>query len=50
VMSARPGHVLADLPVRIPRPRSFDTIVSHPAYAALAREVRGLLNAQGEAE
>jgi NitT/TauT family transport system ATP-binding protein len=46
VMSARPGRVLADLPVPIPRPRSFDTIVSHPAYAALAREVRGLLNAQ----
>lgn len=50
VMSARPGHVLADLAVPIPRPRSFDTIVSHPAYAALAREVRGLLNAQGEAQ
>ncbi|MDE2515914.1 MAG: ABC transporter ATP-binding protein [Rhodospirillales bacterium] len=50
VMSARPGRVLADLPVAIPRPRSFDTIVSHPAYAALAREVRGLLNAEGALE
>jgi len=50
VMSARPGRVLRDLPVPIPRPRSFDTIVSHPAYAGLAREIRGLLNAQGELE
>jgi NitT/TauT family transport system ATP-binding protein len=46
VMSARPGRILADLPVPIPRPRSFDTIVSHPAYAKLASEIRALLNAQ----
>jgi len=46
VMSARPGRVLADLHVPIPRPRSFDTIVSHESYASLAREIRGLLNAQ----
>ena len=46
VMSARPGHILADLAVPIPRPRSFDTIVSHPGYAKLASEIRGLLNAQ----
>ncbi|MDE2006024.1 MAG: ABC transporter ATP-binding protein [Rhodospirillales bacterium] len=49
VMSARPGRVLADLPVPIARPRHFDTIVSAPGYAALAREIRGLLNAQGDA-
>ena len=46
VMSARPGRILADLHVPIPRPRSFDTIVSHPSYAKLASEIRGLLNAQ----
>jgi NitT/TauT family transport system ATP-binding protein len=46
VMSARPGRILADLQVPIARPRSFDTIVSHPSYAKLASEIRGLLNAQ----
>ena len=49
VMSARPGRILCDLPVPIPRPRSFDTIVSMPGYAALAREIRALLNAEGDA-
>ena len=37
---------LADLHVPIPRPRTFDDIVLHPDYARLAKEVRGLLNAQ----
>ena len=46
VMSARPGRILADLHVPIPRPRTFDDIVLHPDYARLAKEVRGLLNAQ----
>ena len=46
VMSARPCRILADLHVPIPRPRTFDDIVLHPDYARLAKEVRGLLNAQ----
>jgi NitT/TauT family transport system ATP-binding protein len=46
VMSARPGRILADLNIPIPRPRTFDEIVLHPDYAGLAREIRGLLNAQ----
>jgi NitT/TauT family transport system ATP-binding protein len=50
VMSARPGRVLKELTVPIPRPRSFDTIVSNPAYPKLASEIRGLLNAEGEIE
>ena len=32
VMSARPGRVLADLVIAIPRPRTFDEIVLHPDY------------------
>ncbi len=48
VMSARPGRVIRELRVDIPRPRSNDTIISHPDYAPLAREIRGLLTGQGE--
>jgi NitT/TauT family transport system ATP-binding protein len=47
-MSARPGRVIRELQVDIPRPRSNDTIISHPSYPALAREIRGLLTGQGE--
>jgi len=47
VMSQRPGRVLEDLRVDIPRPRSNDTIISHPDYPGLAKKIRGLLNAQG---
>ncbi|CAM3982985.1 ABC transporter ATP-binding protein [Bordetella bronchialis] len=46
VMSARPGRVLREIEVPIPRPRTFDSIVSHPEYARLAREIRALLNEQ----
>ena len=48
VMSARPGRVIRELKVDIPRPRSNDTIISHPDYAPLAKEIRGLLTGQGE--
>jgi NitT/TauT family transport system ATP-binding protein len=44
VMSARPGRVLEELRIDIPRPRSNDTIVQHPDYADLAKHIRGLLN------
>ncbi len=47
VMSARPGRVLRDIEIPIPRPRSLDTIIAHPAYGDIAREIRGLLNAEG---
>ncbi len=50
VMSPRPGRILKVLDVAIPRPRSFDTIVSHPLYAGLASETRRLLNAEGGIE
>jgi NitT/TauT family transport system ATP-binding protein len=48
VMSARPGRVIRELAVNIPRPRSFDTIISHPDYPGLARDIRALLTAPGE--
>jgi NitT/TauT family transport system ATP-binding protein len=50
VMSARPGRILRELDVPIPRPRGFDTILGNPDYPVLAREIRALLNAQGELE
>jgi NitT/TauT family transport system ATP-binding protein len=50
VMSARPGRIIADIAVDIPRPRSLDTILTHPNYSAISREIRGLLNAQGEVD
>jgi len=46
VMSARPGHIMKELSVNIPRPRSFDEIISHPDYQPLAREIRALLTGQ----
>lgn len=42
VMSARPGRVLADVPVTLPRPRTLDMLES-PGFAACARELRRLL-------
>ena len=34
IMSARPGRVIRELRVGIPRPRSNDTIISHPGLCA----------------
>jgi NitT/TauT family transport system ATP-binding protein len=42
VMSARPGKVVADIPVGLPRPRSLDMVES-PEFMACARQLRGLL-------
>jgi NitT/TauT family transport system ATP-binding protein len=50
VMSARPGRVLKELRIDIPRPRSNDTIIQHPDYADLAKHIRGLLNGGGSHE
>ncbi len=47
VMSARPGRVLRDIEIPIERPRSLDTIIKHPAYADISRDIRSLLNAEG---
>jgi ABC-type nitrate/sulfonate/bicarbonate transport system ATPase subunit len=43
VLSARPGRVMADLPIRLPRPRGLDVLTS-PPFMDLKREVLGLLH------
>ncbi len=42
VMSARPGTILADVPVRLPRPRTLEMVES-AAFLACAQELRRLL-------
>lgn len=42
VMSARPGRVIADLSVELPRPRGF-AAVRNPGYSKLFDEIYGLL-------
>jgi NitT/TauT family transport system ATP-binding protein len=42
VMSARPGKVVADIPVGLPRPRSLE-LVESPEFIACARQLRHLL-------
>jgi NitT/TauT family transport system ATP-binding protein len=43
VMSGRPGRILADLPIALPRPRDLDVLTS-PAFVELKREVLRLLH------
>jgi NitT/TauT family transport system ATP-binding protein len=45
VMSARPGRIVADIPVPLPRPRTLE-MVDSPAFTACTRRLRQLL-AQG---
>jgi len=44
VMSARPGRIVGDLRIDLPRPRSFETTPGEPTYLRLTREIRALLD------
>jgi NitT/TauT family transport system ATP-binding protein len=48
VLSERPGRVIAEVRVDLPRPRGIE-LLDDPAVAALARIVRGHLDAAGDA-
>jgi NitT/TauT family transport system ATP-binding protein len=43
VMSPRPGRIVRDLSVNLPRPRVAAETFGHPEHVRLAREIRGLL-------
>ena len=43
VMSPRPGRIIRDLAVKLPRPRLPAETFGHPEHIELAREIRGLL-------
>ena len=43
VMSPRPGRIIRELTVHLPRPRLAAETFGHPEHIALAREIRGLL-------
>jgi len=43
VMSARPGRIIRDIPVGLPRPRVAAETFGHPEHVRIAREIRVLL-------
>jgi NitT/TauT family transport system ATP-binding protein len=43
VMSARPGRIVRDIAVGLPRPRIAAETFGHPEHVRIAREIRGLL-------
>jgi len=43
VMSARPGRIIRELAVNLPRPRIAAETFGHPEHVMIAREIRGLL-------
>jgi NitT/TauT family transport system ATP-binding protein len=44
VMSQRPGRIIGDFRIDLPRPRNFQDTPSHPEYLRLNREIRALLD------
>jgi NitT/TauT family transport system ATP-binding protein len=43
VMSARPGRILREIQIPLPRPRTLEETPAHPDYVRLMTEIRGLL-------
>jgi NitT/TauT family transport system ATP-binding protein len=48
-MTARPGRIKAEIVVDLPRPRSLIETESDARFAALRREVLGLIRAEAQA-
>jgi NitT/TauT family transport system ATP-binding protein len=46
VMSARPGRIVREIAVNLPRPRIAAETFGHPEHVRIAREIRGLLEDQ----
>ena len=50
VMSSRPGKILMDIRVDLPRPRNFEETTGDPEYLRLTREIRAQLDRGAHAE
>ncbi len=46
VMSPRPGHIRAQIPIALTKPRSLE-VVHEPSFGVLARQIRSILNIRG---
>ncbi len=49
IMTARPGHIAEEVPVRIPRPRNLD-MMGWPEFSYIVRSIRAHFNAKGGIE
>lgn len=49
VMSPRPGRIIEDVPIDLPRPRPFD-VVAVPEFGAYVGRIRALFNARAAVE
>ena len=47
VMSSRPGRIVADVPISLPRPRSIRELQKDPAFMRSRRSCGGILNRAG---
>jgi len=45
-MTPRPGRIVDDLAIKLPRPRSLD-VMTTPEFGAYTRHIRALFNVKG---